>query len=191
MSYTYNPTVTSYENIRLLLADQVSTGELTAARYEGHEPIDILLSKVSINNYQRAGSGYPTDNITLSGTITAATGDFADINVSGDASFSGTSLTIGGRIYNYPSGLTSQTYVPTVRVVTGNTTAKIEEELHVIGTATITDPTSPVQGFGYRVFLHSGTVTVGGVSYTDVGSLLYRIYHDGSWTTSHFKPHGN
>lgn len=66
-------------------------------------------------------------------------------------------------------------------------TAALNGRYLVTNSCTVTDPT-PSQGKVFSVLLRSGTVVVGGVSYTLVGTLLYRKCHSGVWTTDVFEP---
>ena len=52
-------------------------------------------------------------------------------------------------------------------------------------TLTVTDPT-PIEGQGYIVFVRNGTTTIGGVGYTS-GSLVYRFYEGGVWSSNAFE----
>jgi len=65
-------------------------------------------------------------------------------------------------------------------VISGNTTAANDSTYHVIASAIFTDPTG-VNGKGYMVLVRNGTATVGGVAYTQAGTIIYRIFHSGSW----------
>lgn len=67
------------------------------------------------------------------------------------------------------------------RVVTSNTTASIDEVLHVTATATISDPATPVAGRGYSVLVRNGTATIDGVTYTE--GTWWRVWHSGAWST--------
>jgi hypothetical protein len=59
-----------------------------------------------------------------------------------------------------------------------------------IATATlaVTDPT-PSEGLSYRVLVRNGTVTVGGVAYGIVGTIVERVYHSGAWASYEYKNH--
>lgn len=69
-------------------------------------------------------------------------------------------------------------------VVSSNTTAQNDTVYHVVANATFTDP-SPVQGRGYVVLLVNGNFSFssGGGTFTQRGTVVYRIYHSGSWYT--------
>ena len=81
-------------------------------------------------------------------------------------------------------------------VISGNTTAANDATYHVIASAIFTDPTG-VNGKGYMVLVRNGTATVGGVAYTQAGTIVYRIFHSGAWqnyaqqSTSYFKSTAN
>jgi hypothetical protein len=58
--------------------------------------------------------------------------------------------------------------------------AVIDGDYIVNATTTFTDPT-PLEGKGYTVFVINGTATVGGITYSTLGTKIERIYHSGSW----------
>jgi hypothetical protein len=68
------------------------------------------------------------------------------------------------------------------RVVSSNTQAGLNEVLHVVANATITDPASPTEGAGFTVLVRNGTATVGGTAYNIAGTVIDRIWHSGSYT---------
>lgn len=70
-------------------------------------------------------------------------------------------------------------------------TAAVNGRYVVDATATVTDPATPVQGKGFEVLVRNGTATVGGTAYSDVGTLIKRIYHSGSYTNIVFKDAGD
>ena len=79
-----------------------------------------------------------------------------------------------------------QGFQTTPIVVNSNITAQNDTVYHVVASATFTDPT-PVEGKGYIVFLRNGSVTIGGVSNANSGTVFYRIYRGTSWITySHY-----
>lgn len=131
------------------------------------------------------------DSLTLSGTLTAEAIYVTDATITGEVNIPNSQITFGSTIFYGPAGSFGQP--PTLgmapRVVNGSTTAVINEELWVTATATITDPTG-VSGQGYKVFVMGGTATVGGSTWSETGTLLYRWYLGGAWHTAHFKPHG-
>lgn len=67
-------------------------------------------------------------------------------------------------------------------VVSTNTTAVIDGAYTLVASSTFTDPT-PSEGKGYSVFIRNGTATIGAVSYSTVGTLVWRLFHSGSWAT--------
>jgi len=69
---------------------------------------------------------------------------------------------------------------PLERVVSASQTAILGESYVVVATSTFTDP-APTEGKGFTVFVRNGTATVGGVAYDQVGTIINRIYHSGSW----------
>lgn len=70
-------------------------------------------------------------------------------------------------------------------VVSSNQTAVNDTNYTVVANATFTDPT-PTEGKGYVVYVRNGTATIGGTGYS-VGSLVFRVYHSGSWSTREYK----
>lgn len=70
-------------------------------------------------------------------------------------------------------------------VVSSNQTAVNDTNYTVVANATFTDP-SPTEGKGYVVYVRNGTATIGGTGYA-VGSLVFRIYHSGAWSTREYK----
>lgn len=65
-------------------------------------------------------------------------------------------------------------------VVSANATATNDSIIHVVATATITDP-SPVEGIGFTVLVRNGTATVGGTGYATAGTIIKRTFHSGAW----------
>lgn len=70
-------------------------------------------------------------------------------------------------------------------VVSSNQTAVNDTNYTVVANATFTDPT-PSEGKGYVVYVRNGTATIGGTGYA-VGSLVFRVFHSGSWSTREYK----
>ncbi len=70
-------------------------------------------------------------------------------------------------------------------VVSSNTTASNDTNYTVVASATFTDP-SPTEGKGYVVYVRNGTATIGGTGYA-VGSLVFRVYHSGAWSSREYK----
>lgn len=64
-------------------------------------------------------------------------------------------------------------------LITTTTTATKSSKYIAIGTFTITDFASPVQGDEYEVFVRNGEITIGGTIYK-AGTLVKRIY-DATW----------
>jgi len=67
-------------------------------------------------------------------------------------------------------------------VISSNHTALPNEDLTIVVTCTITDPT-PSEGMKFKATLRNGTATIGGVAYSVVGTRIERIYHSGAWAT--------
>lgn len=69
-------------------------------------------------------------------------------------------------------------------VVNANITAQNDRVYHVVANATFTDPTG-VEGRGYVVVVRGATATIGGNT-GGAGTINYRLFHSGSWTTYQF-----
>lgn len=67
-------------------------------------------------------------------------------------------------------------------VVSTNTTAVNDGAYTLVASAIFTDPT-PADGKGYSVLIRNGTATIGAVAYSTVGTLIWRLFHSGSWAT--------
>ena len=67
------------------------------------------------------------------------------------------------------------------KLISANYTSLNNDNLIVNATCTITDVTSPSNGTNFTCTILSGTVTIGGVDYTQVGSKITRIYNSGAW----------
>lgn len=65
-------------------------------------------------------------------------------------------------------------------VVSSNQTAANDAQYSNVASATYTDPT-PSEGKGFIVLVRNGTATVGGTGYSTAGTLIYRVFHSGSW----------
>ena len=65
-------------------------------------------------------------------------------------------------------------------------TATANYQYTVTATATVTDPSTPVSGNRFSVFVRGGTATVGGVAYAAAGTLIIRSYASGAWTNEVF-----
>ena len=100
-------------------------------------------------------------------------------------------ISVNGTDYPLPTGASSP--LATLADITGggytvvnaNLTAVNDTNYTVVANATFTDPT-PTEGKGYVVYVRNGTATIGGVGYA-VGSLVFRVYHSGSWSTREYK----
>ena len=67
-------------------------------------------------------------------------------------------------------------------LVNASLTAVLSTQYVVVASATFTDP-SPVEGKGFQVYIRNGTATIGGVGYSVAGSVIWRVFHSGSWAT--------
>ena len=68
-------------------------------------------------------------------------------------------------------------------VISANKTAILGESYVLVASATFTDPSPPVEGKGYTVFIRNGTATINSVAYDMAGATITRIYHSGGWKT--------
>lgn len=69
------------------------------------------------------------------------------------------------------------------QIKSANFTAVAGESYVVTASATVTDPSSPVNGQSYRVRVSAGTATVGGLNYTLPNLILLRAYNGSAWST--------
>jgi hypothetical protein len=72
-------------------------------------------------------------------------------------------------------------------LVSASLTASNNTQYIVNASATFTDP-SPVEGKGFKVYVRNGTATVGGVAYSVAGSIIWRVFHSGSWANYYSSP---
>jgi hypothetical protein len=68
-------------------------------------------------------------------------------------------------------------------VVSTNQTAVNDGQYTVVANATFTDPITPAEGKGYWVLVRYGTATINSVGYSVAGTIIYRVFHSGSWAT--------
>ena len=68
-------------------------------------------------------------------------------------------------------------------LVNASLTAVLSTQYVVVASATFTDPITPAEGKGFQVYVRNGTATIGGVGYSVVGSVIWRVFHSGSWAT--------
>jgi hypothetical protein len=69
----------------------------------------------------------------------------------------------------------------TSKLISANYTAFNNDNLIVNATCTISDVSSPSNGTNFNVTIVNGSVTIGGVVYTTLGSKITRIYNSGAW----------
>jgi hypothetical protein len=69
----------------------------------------------------------------------------------------------------------------TSKLISANHTAVNNDNLIVNATCTISDVASPTNGTNFNVTIVNGSVTIGGVVYSQVGSKITRVYNSGSW----------
>lgn len=67
-------------------------------------------------------------------------------------------------------------------VVSSSQTATNDSDYTLVASTTFTDPT-PIEGKGYSVLIRNGTATIGALAYSTVGTLVWRLFHSGSWAT--------
>jgi len=72
-------------------------------------------------------------------------------------------------------------------LVSTSQTATNSTQYIVVANATFTDPT-PVEGKGFKVYVRNGTATVGGTAYSVAGSVIWRVFHSGSWANYYSSP---
>jgi hypothetical protein len=70
------------------------------------------------------------------------------------------------------------------RTVTSNTQASTSTHHIILDNVTLSDP-APFNGVWFSTIVRNGTATIGGTAY-GVGSLVYRVYHSGSWSNTVF-----
>jgi hypothetical protein len=75
----------------------------------------------------------------------------------------------------------------TSEVVDSNTEAAFDYQYNVVANAVISDPDTPIEGKSYNVFVIAGTATVGGVAYSQEGSMIRRYYEDGEWRSKLYR----
>jgi len=72
-------------------------------------------------------------------------------------------------------------------LVSTSQTATNSTQYIVVANATFTDPT-PAEGKGFKVYVRNGTATVGGTAYSVAGSVIWRVFHSGSWANYYSSP---
>jgi len=72
-------------------------------------------------------------------------------------------------------------------LVNTSQTAANSTQYIVVANATFTDPT-PVEGKGFKVYVRNGTATIGGTAYSVAGSVIWRVFHSGSWANYYSSP---
>jgi hypothetical protein len=68
-------------------------------------------------------------------------------------------------------------------LVNASLTAVLSTQYVVVASATFTDPVTPAEGKGFQVYVRNGTATIGGVGYSVAGSVIWRVFHSGSYAT--------
>jgi hypothetical protein len=191
------------------------TPDLQAVTDVGNETTNIVKFVVDADNYIEIDTvnlsikvyadGVLFNDINQEGIINYAFGNpdyyssltngalFVGSLLSSDASiFDLNKIINNGVDYSLPTGASSQ--IATLADITGgggytvvssNTTASNDTNYTVVANSTFTDP-SPTEGKGYVVYVRNGTATIGGTGYS-VGSLLFRVFHSGAWSTREYK----
>lgn len=191
------------------------TPTLQEVTTEGNETTNIVKFVVDADNYIEIDTvnlsikvyadGVLFNDINQEGIINYAFGNpdyyssltngalFVGSLLSSDASiFDLNKIINNGVDYSLPTGASSQ--IATLADITGgggytvvssNTTASNDTNYTVVANSTFTDP-SPTEGKGYVVYVRNGTATIGGTGYS-VGSLVFRVFHSGAWSTREYK----
>ena len=68
-------------------------------------------------------------------------------------------------------------------LVNASLTAVLSTQYIVVASATFTDPITPAEGKGFQVYVRNGTATIGGVGYSVAGSVIWRVFHSGTYAT--------
>lgn len=136
-------------------------------------PIDSVADTASVD--LDVTSGVLTADITDTAVTPSTYGDASNIpQITVDQKGRVTSVT------DIPISLAN--YQEKRIVVSTNTTAVLDGAYTLVASATFTDPT-PSEGKGYSVLIRNGTATIGAVAYSTVGTLIWRLFHSGSWDT--------
>jgi len=68
-------------------------------------------------------------------------------------------------------------------LVSTSQTAANNTQYIVVANATFTDPITPAEGKGFKVYIRYGTATINSVGYSVAGTIIYRVFHSGAWAT--------
>jgi len=68
-------------------------------------------------------------------------------------------------------------------VVSTNQTAVNDGQYTVVANSTFTNPITPAEGKGYWVLVRNGTATINSVGYSVAGTIVYTVFHSGTWAT--------
>jgi hypothetical protein len=163
-------------------------GEQVANYYDNQVSLfdSALLQSLDLAPNLVNGASDDTSYRLENGTLTLVTPD-------GSIVITPEKITVNGIDYPLPTGASSQ--IATLADITGgsggytvvssNLTAVNDTNYTVVANATFTDP-SPTEGKGYVVYVRNGTATIGGTGYA-VGSLVFRVFHSGAWSTREYK----
>ena len=140
------------------------------------------------------GVDYETDQDLTVTDPADQVGSYRVFVANNNVTIGGVAYPKGSRIYRYYDATSWDTIVLATTdditgggytVVSSNQTAVNDTNYTVVANATFTDP-SPTEGKGYVVYVRNGTATIGGTGYA-VGSLVFRVYHSGAWSTREYK----
>ena len=75
---------------------------------------------------------------------------------------------------NFLASLASVAYMPKIQFESNS-------QHNLVANATFTDP-APQEGKGFSVLIRNGIATIGGTTYSTTGTIVWRVFHSGSWT---------
>jgi hypothetical protein len=144
-----------------------------------HQYYDIVNNRIVTTNLTTLAVGYIANPMTTGGDL-----------IYGGASGVPTRLANGsaGQVLQSngttlaPSWATPASGGSTWTVVSTNQTAVNDGQYTVVANSTFTNP-SPVEGKGYWVLVRNGTATINSVGYSVPGTIIYTVFHSGSWAT--------
>lgn len=196
-----DPTTSTDQTLNDALANIYASGGGATPDLQAVTDVGNSITDGTDTNTVSAGSVVITDGSTsayygrefieLTDGVNGITVDPSSINVNGTI-YLNDKITIGAVNYPLPTGASSQiatladiTVGVGYTVVNANLTASNDTNYTVVANATFTDP-SPTEGKGYVVYVRNGTATIGGTGYA-VGSLVFRVFHSGAWSTREYK----
>lgn len=168
-----------------------SNGTIDGIEFSSGDRLICVLDNASTTTY--AGNWYKADYTDRVNTVAGRTGnvvitssDLSDFNSAVNALI--TSALASFKTSNFLDFTSSgQTQLnakqDNAKLISANYTALNNDNLIINATCTITDVASPSNGTNFNCTIVSGSVTIGGVVYTQVGSKVTRIYNSGAWQT--------